>query len=367
MPHRLHHHLDRLLEAMTYAAMLWCGVILTILYWPLAVLVIVVMLRKEFRRKPTTVTTLGSARWSTLEEVRQAGMLGASTGLVLGRLASPESTRSRGRSVGPDEWVRLAHATHVSIFAPTGAGKSVSLAIPFLLTCGESAAITDLKGELFLKTAAHRRRAFGHRVVVLDPYGVVTTKGDVLNPLDFILRDSRHAIDDINDLAAALVVRPPEEREPHWSDMAESVIAAVSGVVVAYGDAAAGSRSLHAVRDILSNPRRLAMATQLMTESDCFSGMLRPMGGALLNLAEKERASVISSALRHLRFLGTPAVAAVTGGMGSPASTFDPSLLRTTPMSVYLVLPPDRATAQAGLLRMFISTLMRANVRGGIR
>jgi len=86
------------------------------------------------------------------------------------------------------------------------------------------------------------------------------------------------------------------------------------------------------------------------------------MGGQIMSLADKEKASVLSTALRHLRFLGTPAVAESTR-----SSSFDPSLLRRGRMTVYLILPPDRAQAQSGLLRMWVGSLMRACVRGGLQ
>lgn len=356
--------MQRSLNAMTAVAAIYCLLVIGLLYWPVAIMVLIVCGVKLARRPRGRLTTLGSARWADQSDIRRAGMLAARSGLVLGRLEGTE-TRSNRWCRDTDEWVRLPQACHCSIFAPTGAGKGVSLAIPFLLTSDESAVVTDFKGELYLKTAEDRRRRFGHRVVVLDPYKTVTQTPDVFNPLEAIDAASRHAIDDVNDLAAALVVRPPDEREPHWSDMAEAVIAAVCGVVVAYGEP--GTRSLQTVRDILASPRLLEMATRLMTESPHWEGMLRPMGGHLMNLAEKERASVLSSALRHLKFLGTPAVAESTGGRGPISSTFDPRELRTSPMTVYLILPPDRATAQAGLLRMWVGSLMRACVRGGLQ
>ncbi|MGY2499073.1 type IV secretory system conjugative DNA transfer family protein, partial [Klebsiella pneumoniae] len=61
-----------------------------------------------------------------------------------------------------NELVRLSNAVHTAVFAPTGVGKGVSCVLPFLLTTRESAVVIDFKGELFEKTAEHRRRNFGH-------------------------------------------------------------------------------------------------------------------------------------------------------------------------------------------------------------
>lgn len=354
--------LTNYLRFVTYALALYCAAGLALLTGLpgcfFLVTLIVLAIRKRRRRH---LTTLGSARWADEADVKDAGMLGADAGLILGRL-SPRSKRWAGlpgRSPH-DELVRLTNGIHTAIFAPTGAGKGVSLAIPFLLTSSESCVVTDFKGELATLTAEHRRKVLGHRVVLLDPYRVVTQRPDTFNPLDCIAKDHPLSIDDCNDLAAAVVVRSGEEREPHWNDSAEAYVAAVAATVVGYGEP--GTRSLQTVRDILSHPKRLDMATRLMIESDRWGGALASMGGQLLHFADKEKSSVLSSALRHLRFLGTPAIAESTA-----TSTFDPSQLRNGRMTVYLILPPDRAHAQSGLLRMWVGSMLRACVRGGVQ
>lgn len=163
--------------------------------------------------------------------------------------------------------MRLPQAIHTAVFAPTGAGKGVSVAVPFLLTSAESCVVTDFKGELASLTAEHRHKAFGHQIVLLDPYRVVTQRPDTFNPLDFISKDHPLVLDDCNDLANAVVVRSGGEHEPHWNNSAEVTIAATLATTIAFGKP--GTRSLTTVRDILSHPKRLEMATQLMLESDC--------------------------------------------------------------------------------------------------
>ena len=87
--------------------------------------------------------------------------------------------------------MRLSRSVHSAVFAPTGVGKGVSCVIPFLLDCPESCVVVDFKGELARATMARRRR-MGHRIVLLDPYRMVTNNPDSLNPLDFISKDSPH-------------------------------------------------------------------------------------------------------------------------------------------------------------------------------
>ena len=104
--------------------------------------------------------------------------------------------------------ITLANAVHTAVFAPTGVGKGVSCVIPFLLTSRESAVVVDFKGELYQKTAEHRRRNFGHKIVALDPYKLVTENPDTFNPIDSVSTASqRRRLMNAGTLLEALVVR----------------------------------------------------------------------------------------------------------------------------------------------------------------
>ena len=70
----------------------------------------------------------------------------------------------------------------------------------------------------------------------------------------------------------------------------------------------------------------------------------------------------MSTCHRHLRFLDTPTIAESTG-----TSSFDPAGLRKGRMTVYLVLPPEHMRAQSALLRLWIGSLFRAVLRGGLQ
>jgi type IV secretion system protein VirD4 len=230
--------------------------------------------------------------------------------------------------------VRLPEAVpHAAVFAPSGIGKGVSFATPFLLTCPDSAVVVDYKGELAKNSAQHRRDVFGHDVRLLDPYRQVTQKPDKFNPLDFIKKDSPFAIDACLDLANALVTRTGQEKEPHWLDAAESWIAALCAMVVHVAEPG-DDRSLQAVRTILSNPLKIQASIAVMQSSDAWDGMLARMGGQLTHFKDRELGSTLTSTNRFLRFLDSMAVAEST-----KTSSFDPANLRNGKMTVYLVLP----------------------------
>ncbi len=350
--------------------------------WPVIIGIIITAIiaaKKGYIR----LTTLGSARFADADDLRRAGMLDADSGLILGRVTDSgrrawpvvkalfnprvasdvavEQFLALFRKKPGEALVRLPRVVHSAIFAPAGAGKSTGLVIPYLQTCPESCVVVDFKGELASITAAHRREKFGHKVVIVDPFKVVTQTPDALNPLDGIDKSNPLAIDDCRALAEAFVVRTGQEKEAHWLDSAELWIGSMLAVVAQYGEP--GDRSLQTVRTLLSNPAKMEAVIKLMCSStDVWGGMLARMGHQLTHYKDKELGSTLTTTNRFLRFLDTIAIAEST-----KTSSFDPAELRNGKMTVYLVLPPEHMRAQSPLLRMWIGSMLRAVIRGGLQ
>jgi hypothetical protein len=75
---------------------------------------------------------------------------------------------------------RFRQDGHVLTCAPTGAGKGIGAVIPNLLDYPGSAFVLDFKGEIHAVTAS-ARRALGHDVILIDPFGVVGAPTRSLN------------------------------------------------------------------------------------------------------------------------------------------------------------------------------------------
>ena len=132
-------------------------------------------------------------------------------------------------------------------------------------------------------------------------------------------------------------------------------------VVAYFGEK--GDRSLQTVRTLLSNPAKMDAIIRLMCDSpDVWSGMLARMGHQLTRFKDNELASCLTTVSRFLKFLDTIAVAENTTD-----STFDPADLVKRKTTVYLVLPPQHVRAQQPLLRLWISSMLRAVVKGGLQ
>jgi type IV secretion system protein VirD4 len=219
--------------------------------------------------------------------------------------------------------------------------------------------VVDFKGEN-AKITADTRRRMGHRVVILDPFKVVMQTPDTYNPLLSIDPDSPLAIDECRDIAAAMVVRTGQEKEPHWADSAEVWIAAMLATVVAFAEQK--DKSFQSVRDLLTDTKKMEAAIQLMCSSPVWGRMLARLGHQLTNFKDKELGSTLTTTNRFLRFLDTLAVFDST-----KTSSFNPDDLLKGKMTVYLVIPPEHMTAQAALLRLWIGSMLRAVVRGGLQ
>jgi type IV secretion system protein VirD4 len=253
--------------------------------------------------------------------------------------------------------IRLHGFTHLATFAPTGRGKGVSVLIPNLLSHVISCVVTDPKCELFQITSEHRRKRFRHRIIRLDPYRLGGPDGDTLNPLDFINDKHEDFLDQCRDLAAALVMRSGQEKEPYWNDAAELVICGVIAFICAC-ETDPAERNLQCLRDIVASRVRFARTIEVMQQVTTHDGVISRLGHLLTWFVDRELASVMTSVQRHTQFLDSPAIARHTA-----KSSFDPKGLRSR-MTVYLCLPHDRLTTMAPLQRMWVSTILRTITQG---
>lgn len=225
----------------------------------------------------------------------------------------------------------------------------------------DNAVVIDIKGELYKETHKARER-MGHKIIVYDPFNCVTENGHCLNPLDLIAINTPLALDELRRIASAIVIRPPEEKEPHWCDGAEAHIFGAS-VAAKLEDPFA---NLQDVADILADPVKLANVRvylrEYKTKEDPLAHRLISRAGhQLSHFIERELGSVLTTTAMQLRWLGTPAVFHNT-----TRTTWDPREIVTGKVTAYLVLPPNYIHSHAALLRVQISTFINVIVQAGI-
>ncbi len=339
----------------------------------------------------------GTAAWGA-----GRSLTGAERGLVLGRSGGkpPEvghaverSRTGEGRGK-PGPLLRYDGPGHVLTVAPTRAGKGVGAVVPNLLDHPGPVVVTDPKGENLALTARYRAGVLGHRVVALDPFGLAPDGlfGDVgrgriergrLNPLDLVGFGSADAADDAALLAEMIVVEDGGSGENRfWSDEAKALLAGIALYVALDFDGPA--RSLLTVRELLTSDAK-AFKALVGTMKGHDNSVVRRTGNRMDRKHERELSAVVSTAQSHTHFLDSPRMEAVLG-----RSTFDPTDLRLGhrsghvwgvgehalpeggaghphpgPLSVYLLLPPDRLDAFSRWLRLSVATTISALARLG--
>jgi type IV secretion system protein VirD4 len=302
------------------------------------------VLAAKFGRRPLrlSATACGTAHWMNKAMLRFYGMLGRE-GLVLAR-------------TNDGALIRVKDYVHTLLIAGTGAGKGVGIVIPNLLTYYKGSIVCfDPKGDLFA-TTAERRRKRGQRIVRLGP---CVPNSDKLNPLDLIPRDSPTAVDDARSCAESLVVTTGAEPDRHWNDKAVQILTClISLILLTFADE---ERSLNSVQDIASDPMMmLAASAQLIAlggiperMGNQIKALFAPDNGAML--LTKEGAGVMSTVQRHLAFLDSELVADAVS-----KSTFNIFDLKKPGITVYIQIAPNYLKSQAGLLRCWLSTMIRA-------
>lgn len=311
---------------------------------PLMLLGVVVALHDWTQRTGVTLwwdrtapDSHGSARFATRKE-RAAYQNG--DGLLI------------GRDTGTGKMLRYDGPAHLLTLAPTRAGKGVGTVIPNLLTADRSVLVIDPKGEN-ARIAGEARRRFG-RVHVLDPFGVTGMPSSAYNPLDRLSPTSLDLGEDAASLAEALVMDPPGQvSEAHWNEEAKALLSGLIMFAVAHEDY--GRKTLATVREYLTlPPEKFRALLELMQDSDAAGGLIARAANRFLGKADREAASVMSSAQRHTHFLDSPRIAKTTA-----RSDFQFAKLRHEVTSVFLVLPPNRLDAYSRWLRLLVAQALQ--------
>jgi type IV secretion system protein VirD4 len=260
---------------------------------------------------------------------------------------------------------------HLVTIGPNGSGKTRRLLIPNLYRLTDwSMVVVDIKGELAALTAAYRAAQPGHRVIVVDPFGVMPQnyphlvekfpflKSSGFNPLSALDPKSDDFPDNAMVLAEALI--RVEGNEPHWSQSAQDLVAALI-MYVRIDMPETGS--LAEVRALLGQPAvdfRASVRAMMKKgiEEECEELTIKAGRFSELTGDNKELNGVISTALTQTRWLDSRPVKAdlVTG-------SFDFSTLKETPSTVYLILPPRYLATHSTWLRVLITSCLMSLLR----
>ncbi|CUS46526.1 MAG: conjugal transfer protein TraG [Pseudomonadota bacterium] len=292
-------------------------------------------------RQQRHVTTYGSARWASQQEIERAGLLGDG-GVFLGRYHH--------------DYLRHDGPEHVMAFAPTRSGKGVGLVVPTLLSWTGSAVIHDIKGENWQLTAGWRAR-FGH-ALLFNPTDIRSAH---YNPL-LEVRRGEDEVRDVQNIADILV--DPEgalERRNHWEKTSHSLlVGAILHILYAEEE-----KTLARVATFLSDPQRPFVDTLKRMMSTNHIGtkdaprvhpVVASAAREVLNKSDNERSGVLSTAMSFLGLYRDPTVAEVTSRCDWRIADL---IEAAPPVSLYLVVPPSDISRTKPLIRLILNQIGR--------
>jgi type IV secretion system protein VirD4 len=240
---------------------------------------------------------------------------------------------------------------HLITVGPTGSGKGVSCVIPALLTWSGPAVVIDPRGEIAAVTASHREK-MGHTIHVLDPFEVTDGLPRArLNPLDLARFGSPTFEDDLAVIGNLLKQGVEFRNDPFWDERATSLITDVIFNLILQKD----HLTLADVQEFLEEGEHFMF--------DLGGGKNGNLRAPSLNFSkygsDRTRSSIFSTASSHLGFAKSEAV---HDSLSDSTISLD-DITEGAPLTIYLVLPPDKLRSHGKLLRLWIGVMLAAIAR----
>ncbi len=249
---------------------------------------------------------------------------------------------------------------HLMTIAPTGGGKGVGVIVPNLLTYPGSVIAVDIKGEL-TQVTARRRREMGQRVIVLDPFGLVTDKthpSDSLNPFDLFHLPGADPESDAEMLAAQFSTDHTFSTDRYWDDTGKGLASGLIAHLATSGPPE--ERNPSALRKLLYMDDLDYNIATWLDKGEVKNSLARDEFVAYLSApSDKTRPCIRTTACTYMKCLGSEVVS-----RAMEKSTFDlRQLIDGDPITVFLVIPPEKLESHRAVLRAWLATLLTAVLR----
>lgn len=240
---------------------------------------------------------------------------------------------------------------HLVTIAPTGAGKGRGVIIPNLLRFEGSVIVIDPKGETWHCTA-RRRKEMGQEVRLLDPFGAVSKRTDSLNPFDLFDRPGALLDADSEMLASLLAGDVGFHKEPFWDNWGRSLMA---GVIAAVAETASKSeRHFGKVREVLMSDDAVYNLAALIENHEDINRLSKQNISSFLPITEQTRSGILSTAQSYLKVVNSDSALRSL----SKSTISLESVRKGDPMTIYIVIPPDKLESHGALLRLWVGALM---------
>ncbi len=287
----------------------------------------------------------GSAEWATQTHLQENNLMGEE-GLLIGAY----------RTRLPDGGIQSTPLyykgdRHLICVAASRAGKGVSTVIPNMLLHKGSALVIDLKGEISMTTAQHRKNA-GQAVFCVDPWKISGMETACFNPMDWLQANDPEISDKAMVLMDSIIV-PNNSNEPFWDEHAKALGV---GIVlhVATSPQETQNRTLSRVRDIITGSASdLDTVLNDMLESPNHH-IVRSTAARTASMDSKLLSGVLATLQSHTHFLDSPAIRA-----SMQRSDFSFAELKSRKITIFLTIPADRVN---GVFSRFLRLMIQQAV-----
>lgn len=244
---------------------------------------------------------------------------------------------------------------HLLTCAPTGGGKGRCCAVPALLDYPGQAVTIDIKGELYGCTH-RRRREMGQQVIKLDPFRVVDKSTDGFNPLEMFELPTTDLDTDAQLVASMLAEGNKFGRDPFWDTTASGLHTAVINYLVTLQPPE--KRNFNEMRRLLCcDDVVYKIAVMMDNDGKKMRELAYQEFSSFLQLAEREtRPSVLATAQSYIKTFNSERVSEMLEKSSFSLQDFADG----KPMSIYIIIPPERLESHRPLLRIILASLFAA-------
>ena len=280
-------------------------------------------------------------------------------GVFFGKSSHPDLNGRRWQS-DPGAPVFSLPENHTIIISKTRTGKGTRVITPTLLRYFGSMLVIDPKGENAAVTARARYNVIEglpFHVEILNPWGVLDGHFKGLgferfasyNPLEILDRNDPNAVANAQTLASTICVTGGGDKDRFWQSSAANILAAV---LLWITDQPGEKKTLARAREITSLSRRQFSEEFMarMSASEAFDGAIREMISPYIDLANETYSGIMSNLSESMKFLSDPQVKQATG-----TSSFSMKDLIDLPITVYVIIPPERMETQRTWLRLLLT------------
>jgi type IV secretion system protein VirD4 len=305
-------------------------------------------------KKQTKVDTFGHADWMPADKLKH---FTNDKGILIGKMREK-----------PYEYIRHSIEGHLLTIAPPRSGKLISSIVPNLIAphglgWQGPAVVICPKGENYA-ILARRRRQLGREVILIDDFGVIQNLGKqsgfkyledaityCFNPLQFIRKDI-NMVADIGALLDALVPELSNNSESlHFQQGARRII----GGFIAWSILTIPNASLLDVKKLLNQPfkQMMELFKKMQASTEGF-GLPQDAANLMLNIEERERGSMYSTATNMLDFLKYPQIQTHTSH-----SDFDLNKLLDNKIDIFIVIPSHLISELKAWIRLWITLIIQ--------